>query len=497
VNSPTLSRHLERIGLGAHPFPVTPDASRYYLSARMEVNLTELLHCIDARRGFILVTADIGLGKTTLTRRLISLLKEQRNHVSLIFNSFLHGVDFLEAINRDFGVVVSGGIGEQLNALNDFLLSQFNQNCNAIIILDDAQNLSIENLELLRQISNLETDEHKLVQILLVAQTEIINTLSYPKIRQLKSRIALHIELLPYTPNESCSYIEFRLQSVGNSQNIHLSKSAYRYIQSESHGYPRQINLIMDRILYGVTAQKTNRIDGSLAKQAINDINSHHNKNNKTNRFSLFGIASVSIILLLIGWNLPSYNPSIFSNNVGAFKAASTTGIEPLTVSISAEEGFQKLNVMETEVDSRIQSFLEFAALTNIKGDLIDAIELRYFDQLNQKLIMQGWSLVLFSQALDDELNTLKIMDRDGKEGWLLLWPLPYEILDFNFGTESEGVKQLQRELSALGLYQSKVDGVVGGLTIRAVAQFQQRVGLPPSGQLTTKTRYLLQNNIL
>lgn len=502
MSAPALARHLERIGLDAHPFPVTPDASRYYLSSRMEVHLTELLHCIDSRRGFMLVTADIGLGKTTLTRRLIGLLKEQGNHVSLVFNSFLHGSDLLEAINRDFGVVIKGGIGEQLNALNDFLLSQFKQDHNAIIILDDAQNLSIESLDLLRQISNLETNEHKLVQILLVAQPEIMTTLSYPEIRQLKSRIALHIELLPYTYKESCCYVEFRLNSVGNSQHINLSKSAYRHLESASRGYPRQINLIMDRVLYGVAVQRKNRIDGRLVKQAVNEINGQQNQYSQAKRLPLYAVPSVFLILLFIGWNWTSTSSYLLSANVEAIQnnPLATTNIvssgqlTPLTLPLKR---IQRLDVAEPELHSKILLFLEHVDLTVMTDDLVEAIEQQHFEPLEQQLLSQGWSLLHFNNALEENLNTLKITDRSGNEEWLLLWLLPYPIPEFNFGTESEGVRQLQNELAALDIYTSKVDGVVGGLTLGAVAQFQQRVGLPPSGQLTSKTRYLLQTSIL
>ena len=426
--TPILAKHFDRIGLGANPFPVTPDATRYFLSKKMEVYLTELMHCIDARKGFMLVTADIGLGKTTLTRRLISLLEAQEMHVSLVFNSFLHGVELLEAINRDLGVVVQGGIGEQLSALNEFLLTQFKQQQNVIIIVDDAQNLSIESLELLRQISNLETNEHKLVQILLVAQPEIMATLSYPEIRQLKSRIALNIELSPYSRMETDAYVKYRLTSVVNSQNIHLSRSALRQLQADSGGYPRQINLIMDRVLYGVSTQRKSRISGKLIKQAVKDINRIQNDKPSLFNFSTYGFALLFLLVFLASWNYLS--PLSFPSTLVFATETSHIGIVN-SPRLAAESHAPIITKQKSEIsiapesESRIQlkQFLAKQQLSMFTEQLFIAIEQQNFMSVEDRLASNGWSLLHFPTQVS--ADSLKISTAQGQDEWLVLWPFP------------------------------------------------------------------------
>jgi len=262
----------ERIGLTESPFPVTPDASRYFCSKRLESHVLELMHCIHMRKGFLLFTADIGLGKSTLSRYLINNLEKQKTDISLVLNTFLQGVELLKAINEDFGLQVDGGVKEQLDALNAFLLERYSSGYNCLIIIDDAQNLTTESLEMIRLISNFEVSTHKLVQILLIAQPEIMLTLNLPQIRQLKSRIALNIELAPFTESEVHDYVYFRLNGAGNTQDIKLLPKAVKLLHQLSRGYPRRINLIMDRALYALLVDAGNVINHKIISLANNDL---------------------------------------------------------------------------------------------------------------------------------------------------------------------------------------------------------------------------------
>jgi len=262
----------DRIGLTESPFPVTPDASRYFCSKRLEAHVLELMHCIHMRKGFLLFTADIGLGKSTLSRYLINNLEQQKTDVSLVLNTFLQGVELLKAINEDFGLTVEGGVKEQLDALNTFLLEQYAKGQNCLIIIDDAQNLTTESLEMIRLISNFEVSTHKLVQILLIAQPEIMLTLNLPQIRQLKSRIALHIELSPFSELEVHDYVYFKLNGAGNTQNITLLPKAIKRLHQISKGYPRRINLIMDRALYALLVDASSVINEKIIVLANNDL---------------------------------------------------------------------------------------------------------------------------------------------------------------------------------------------------------------------------------
>ena len=249
-----LPLHVERLGFQSNPFPMAPNGCFYFLTKAMEAHLTEILHCIDSRKGFILVSGEVGIGKTTLSRRLLRELESQPVDTALVFNTFLQSADLIAAINRDFGVDVDGGMAAQLAALNTFLIKQYAKGRNSLILIDDAQNLSIESLELIRQISNLETEREKLVQILLIAQPEILLTLARPEIRQLNSRLALRVAMQPWSREEVGRYVQFCQARAGNSERVRLSAGALGILHRSTRGYPRQVNMTMDRCLYAAAA---------------------------------------------------------------------------------------------------------------------------------------------------------------------------------------------------------------------------------------------------
>ncbi|MCP4595120.1 ExeA family protein [Neptuniibacter sp.] len=291
-------QYLSRINLEFNPFPVTPDASHYFRSQALEINLAELMHCVEARKGFMLVTGDIGMGKTTLSRKLIAELKSDGAHVALVFNSFLRGESLLKAINTDFGIEpISDSIDEQLKALNNHLLSLFQQGGNCVILIDDAQHLDIESLELIRQISNLETNQHKLVQIILIAQPEILQTLNLEELRQLKSRIALHIGLNPFSEKTIQDYVSYRLNVAGNNGRITMTRSALKEITRLSRGYPRKVNLLMDRCLYILSSNARYQINERDVETANDDLGWDRVKSsNGAGNVAMFSFASIVLL---------------------------------------------------------------------------------------------------------------------------------------------------------------------------------------------------------
>jgi general secretion pathway protein A len=168
-------RYLEYFGLGYNPFPVAPDNENFYISEHIDQILTELVHGIVARKGFMVLTGEIGLGKTTISRRIINILEENEVETSLILHTFYQDVELLREINKDFGLYTDNlELSDQMKVLNDFLINQNREGKNCAIIIDDAQNLNSKSLELIRMISNLETDREKLVQILLIGQPELM-----------------------------------------------------------------------------------------------------------------------------------------------------------------------------------------------------------------------------------------------------------------------------------------------------------------------------------
>ncbi len=526
-----LARHLCRMGLHANPFPVTPDASNYFVSHRIEVCLAELLHCIRERKGFLLVTADVGTGKTTLSRRLIATLEQEETQVALVFNSFLHGISLLEAINQDFEISASGGIREQLESLNRYLLRQFDEEKNCVIIIDDAQNLDIESLELIRQISNLETNKAKLVQILLIAQPEILATLAYPELRQLDSRIVLRIELPSFSDVEIMDYVNYRLNCAGNGGRVKLAPGrALRLLAKKSGGYPRQINLIMDRSLYALAATKKTVVTHKVIKLAVDDLGGVRGIAGKMIWRPLFAVmVGVLMFLLTLGvWfggehvysryvasSLRCFMPqqllatpstlvsnSLSSKEVVAKKtvpvAASVVAVRPRTYAKDVATGVDR---GETEVMERASTslphkqasrFLKNYNLEKFYPDFISALASNDWPGFERRIRPTGWQLLIGKWPLSANQEALYYINLDGTPHWLMLWQPDFDLGPFYFGAHSPGIMRLQQGLSDLGFYSYQIDGVAGVRTFAAVVSFQRRNGLYPSSIPDMLTLYQL-----
>ncbi|MBF0270800.1 MAG: AAA family ATPase [Magnetococcales bacterium] len=267
--------YLRFLGLKRNPFPVAPDADVFFLPTRIDTLITEVLHCIHTRKGFLMITGEVGLGKTTVSRRVLRTLDETRVETALVFNTFIQGTALLEEINRDFGIVVEGKTGpqEQMAALNRFLIDRYAAGINCAIVIDDAQNLTMESLEMVRMISNLEEHAEKLVQILLVGQPELETKLDAHELRQLKSRIVVHARMRPYDLEELKRYIAFKLTSAGSSGGVTIPDASYRLLHVLTGGNPRRLNNLMDRCLYGLFAYNTMRLSRRLILEVARELN--------------------------------------------------------------------------------------------------------------------------------------------------------------------------------------------------------------------------------
>jgi general secretion pathway protein A len=263
--------HLVALGLVRNPFPYTPDAGCYFSTPHLDEQLVELQHCVLSRKGFSLLTAEVGMGKSTLVRRLMTDLTAKNVVSALVFNTFLQGPELLAAVLQDFGLKGTGTLSSDISALNTFLLANHREGKTCLLIIDDAQNLSASSLELIRLLCNLETDQEKLLQILLAGQPELEEMLSQHSLRQLRSRLVKHSRLYGLTSTEIADYVRFRFESSGSDGSLVLQTDACQLLLRETQGVPRQIHLIMDRCLYGLAARNGNVIDSNLMKEAIND----------------------------------------------------------------------------------------------------------------------------------------------------------------------------------------------------------------------------------
>src|SRR3990172_1401910 len=254
------------------PFQLTPDPHFFCFTARHEEAFNQARYCVKERKGFMMLTGDVGTGKTTLSRLLIEHLGPRVNS-SLLFNPNLTTVELLQAINRDFGVADQSYSKKILtDALNQFLLEQLMRGGNAVLVVDEAQTLPIECLEEIRLLSNLETPQAKLLQILLVGQPELDEKLALPQLRQLNQRITLRAHLAPLESQEVADYIQYRLWRAGGREAVHFEPAAIDLVFRYSQGVPRLINALCDRALLAAYVRGTRLISGYLMGQAIGEL---------------------------------------------------------------------------------------------------------------------------------------------------------------------------------------------------------------------------------
>ena len=256
------------------PFSLTPDP-KYFYRSESHHRAFELLHyAIQRREGFMIVYGDIGTGKTTLCRAVLDTI-DKNVCTALLLNPFLNELDLMKTVLADFAVPVPKSTSKQdlLNALNKFLISVLEKEGRAVLIIDEAQNLPLATLEQIRIISNLETHNAKLLQIVLVGQLELTDLLGKPELRQLHQRISIKCELTPLSPDEVAQYIRHRLAIAGGGQSrILFTTDGLKEIYNYSGGIPRLINLIADRSLLAGMALSTTTMDRRVVREAVENL---------------------------------------------------------------------------------------------------------------------------------------------------------------------------------------------------------------------------------
>ena len=262
-------------GLKEAPFNISPDPDFLYLSGSHREGLAQISYGINGRKGFIVLTGEVGTGKTTLIRSLLNELGAQ-THTALIFHTVVSPRDLMRYICEDFGITElkqpTHEIHDYVVALNEFLLAKYQHGENCALIIDEAQNLSPEVLESVRLLSNFETSKDKLLQVLLVGQPELAERLNSPELRQLKQRVTLRYRLRNLSLNESGEYIGNRLKIAGGDPAIFTFK-AVEAIYLYSAGIPRVINVLCDNGLLTAFALGRKVVDTSIVREVAEDLN--------------------------------------------------------------------------------------------------------------------------------------------------------------------------------------------------------------------------------
>jgi general secretion pathway protein A len=261
--------YLNFYGLSEVPFGPTPDPRFLYQSARHREALAQLIYGIEERKGFIVLTGEIGTGKTTLLRTLLERIDRQ-TPVAYVHNSSLDIEGLLEYVLQDWGVKSTATTqAQRLFELNEFLIDQHRKGMSPILVIDEAQNLSMETLEAVRLLSNFETTQQKLMQIVLVGQPELRDTLNRPELRQLKQRIGLRCHIGPLSPEETRHYIRHRLRIAGSSDAGVFTDAAVQRITEYSQGIPRVINIVCDHCLLSGYADSKRRIEARAVDETV------------------------------------------------------------------------------------------------------------------------------------------------------------------------------------------------------------------------------------
>jgi general secretion pathway protein A len=263
-------------GLKEKPFNTTSDPAFFFLSNKHKEALAHLHYGVAQRKGIILLTGEIGTGKTTLCRFFLSELKKNVK-TAFILNPRFSETQLLESIVLDFGIKSAGkGKFELIRGLNNFLLKESAKGNNVVLIIDEAQNLKPELLEQVRLLSNLETEKEKLLQIILVGQPELNEKLGLYGLRQLRQRIMVKYHILPLEGQEIDEYIKHRLKIAGlKKDRIDFSQEAIATISEFSSGMPRLINMVCDRALLSAFAKETAKIEQAIVNQCLDELNDY------------------------------------------------------------------------------------------------------------------------------------------------------------------------------------------------------------------------------
>ena len=260
-------------GLQANPFNPNPDPRFLFLTGATREALAALAYGIRNKKGFLLLTGEVGTGKTTLINRLLEWLNEENVATAFIFNSRLNEGEFFDFVLHDFGIDCNAPEKSQrLIRLNEWLVDRYRERRAAVLIVDEAQNLSAEVLEEIRLLTNMETTREKLLQIVLSGQPELEEKLRLPELRQLRQRITIRCQTCPLTRDEMQSYVAERLRIAGANGTPIFSLEAVDTIYKHSGGIPRIANLLCEHSLINAFAEEIRPVPARIVEEVSHEF---------------------------------------------------------------------------------------------------------------------------------------------------------------------------------------------------------------------------------
>jgi general secretion pathway protein A len=263
-------------GLKENPFNVNPDPRYLFLTGHTQEALACLTYGIETRKGFILLTGEVGTGKTTLINKLLEWLHKERVFTAFVFNPRLSVSQFFDFMMADFGIPCeSHQKGQMLLKLNQWLLERYQAGERAVLVVDEAQNLSPQMLEEIRLLTNLETSTEKLLQIVLAGQPELEQKLNQPQLRQLRQRITLRAKTRQLSLEETQGYIQERLRIAGAENPNIFSPEAVAAVHRYARGIPRVTNLLCEHALVSSFVDQKNPVPAEIVEEVARDFDLH------------------------------------------------------------------------------------------------------------------------------------------------------------------------------------------------------------------------------
>lgn len=537
-------------GFNEKPFTLTPNPRFIYLSRNHKEAFAHLLYGINNHYGFIELIGEVGTGKTTVLRTLLSQLNDEHYRSALIFNPCLSGIELLRSINQEFGIDASSEFANELLAeLNRFLLQENSNGRTIILVIDEAQNLQPDVLEQVRLISNLETENDKLIQIVLAGQPELEALLYRPDLRQLNQRIAVRYRLRSMNQEETRAYIRHRMEVAGETGGVSFSRFAIKWIYLYTRGVPRMINILCDRALLIAYGDECRTVSAAIVSRAIKEILNLP----QGRRLSMFragaaiAAAAVMVALATVFWK-PSSPLAQKKAELHAMATGSSTEHSGKSAELAAATAAPAA-VQAQAVDAGRLSELKKGLLSQNQNEthisafnaLAEAWQVRQIKALNSQLTVPDKFIRLtakrklrctrfsgtLEQALKLKVPMLMVTNVQGQLGniciaafgdgsdsvtvhpalsgsnrikksdlaliaennFYLVWQNPGKIPDtVSKGERRYELRTLQRLLKQAGFYQAAIDGVYSDETIKATSNFQRSLGITANDKLGAVT---------
>jgi general secretion pathway protein A len=532
--------YLNFYGFREKPFNLTPDPRFVFLSKTHKEAFAHLLYGINNRVGFIALTGEVGSGKTTVLRALLSQLDTDHHRTALIFNPCLSPEVLLQNLNREFGIPTNTSNNSSfLDSLNVFLLQQNAEGRTVVLVIDEAQDLEAPVLEQIRLISNLETDREKLIQIVLSGQPEFVQMLKKNEMRQLSQRINVRYHLQAMDFEDTVHYINHRLDVAGGKGGVIFSRRALKRIYRYSRGLPRLVNAACDRALLAGYTRDTARIDSRIAAAGIKDMRRDTASYTRKRRLILIPTFGLLAALFAAGIYFKWYDfidqfdasqpvkateeqtkkdPVITGGELSramAIELGKVTESESARRAFNTLAGFWNVPPLPESGNLNQSNGMERAALDRelrlyrFSGNLGALLRIDYPAVL--ELTMPGIRGRRFISLVGIKNEQLLVdppiagrrslsfseLEKHWSGQGFLLWKDPLNLLrSISPGSKGAHIQQVQDLLRDAGAYSRPLTGVYDDETLSAVRGFQSSRGIERDGILGGQTLMLLYGSI-